>query len=319
VSESVARYLAADPSGLEQSERAVEVCRAQRLPELRRAAHNLSALLLEEGDLRRAAELAAEANAAHGMQVSLVMNHSAEAERAYFTGDWLTLLQAADSYLDADDAETTEWDLQLRARRAWIRVLCEKLPGNDIERCLETARRSGFDRLLYNAFAHGAFCHAIEGDQGRAAALLDELAVVWRAQPTTITVEWLSAVVHTAALSTDAVAVAAEVVATVPRRTRWVEAAEAMTAGALAAARGEHDVAARDWETAAARYDAVGGVSDGLLATGWAARAFLMAGDASAAAPALARVRAFAQRNLAPGLLTLTERRSPSTPPSELA
>jgi hypothetical protein len=305
VSESTARYLDADPTGVDGLERAVEVCRAQRLPQLRRASLNLSVLLLEEGDLRRAAELAAESRAADGGQASLVPSYSAEAEWAYFTGDWITLLHAADAYLDREDAESTEWDLQLRARRAWLRQLCGERTGSDIDRCLETGRRSGFTRLLFNACAHAALYHTLQGDDGCAAALLGELVEVWRDEPTTITVEWLSALAHTAALTPGTATFAAEVVATVPRRTRWVEAAEAMIAGALAAGRDDHPLAAREWVSAAARYDAIGGVSDAVLATAWAARALGSAGDAVTAAPHMARVRTFATRNRATKLLDL--------------
>jgi hypothetical protein len=275
----------AEPAGLDQLERTVELCRAQRLPALRRAAHNLHVILLEEGELARAAEVAAESAGAHGGQVSLVVRHSADATWAYYTGDWIGLLHAADEFLDADDSETTEWDLQLRGRRAWIRTLCGEPAGADIERCRDSAARYGFARLRYNACAQGALYHAIRGEGPAAVALLDELSGVWRTGPTTLTVEWLSAIVHAAALVPEAAGIVAHVVDTVPHRTRWVDAAAAMAAG--------------HWLDAADRYDEIGSVSDAVLATAWATRS-------GAADPAhLARVRAFAHRNRATGLLTL--------------
>ncbi|HEV7897874.1 MAG TPA: adenylate/guanylate cyclase domain-containing protein [Planosporangium sp.] len=305
VTEAIAQYLDGDLAGLDQLERAAELCRAQRLPALRRAAHNLSALLLEEGDLRRAADAAAESAAAHGMQVSLVISHSAEAERAYFTGDWGTLLHAADVYFDADD-ETREWDLQLRARRAWIRNLCGETSDLDIERCLETARHSGLDRLLYNACAHGALYHSIRGEDTHAVTLLGELVQTWREAPTTITMEWLSAVAHVATLTPSAALLATEVVATVPRRTRWVEAADLLASGARAEAAGDYAVAGSAWAEAVERYDAIGAASDAILVAASAVRAFAAAGsDAPRARSLSARVRAFAERNRAPGLVRL--------------
>jgi len=58
-------------------------------------------------------------------------------------------------------------------------------------------------------------------------------------------------------------------------------------------------MAAGHWLDAADRYDEIGSVSDAVLATAWATRS-------GAADPAhLARVRAFAHRNRATGLLTL--------------
>ncbi|GII21483.1 adenylate/guanylate cyclase domain-containing protein [Planosporangium mesophilum] len=304
VTEALAQHLDGDVAGLEQLERAVALCRAQRLPTLRRATHNLSGLLLEEGDLRRAAEAAAESAAAHAMQVSLVISHSREAEWAYFTGDWRTLLHAADAYFDADD-ETREWDMQLRARRAWIRALCGEDSGVDIERCLDTARRSGLDRLVFNACAHSALYHAIRGEETHAVTLLGELVQTWREAPTTMTVEWLSAVAHVATLSPSAALLATEVVATVPRRTRWVEAADLLATGARAEADGDYHLAGRSWAEAVERYDDIGAASDAILVAASAVRAFHAAGSEAKARPLLSRVRAFAERNRAPGLLRL--------------
>jgi len=89
-----------------------------------------------------------------------------------------------------------------------------------------------------------------------------------------------------------------------------------MTAAAGSAARGEPGAAAPLWLEAAARYDGIGAVSDAVLATAWAARAFQLAGHPVAAAPLLARVRAFAERNRAPRLLALAvgEPLEPVTP-----
>jgi hypothetical protein len=303
VSIASARYMTGDPAGLDELDGVVALSRAQRLPTLRRAAHNLHVLLLEEAELSRAAQAAAESVAAYGRQVSLVVSHSAAATWAYYTGDWIGLLQAADAFLDAEDAETTEWDLQLRGRRAWIRALCDEPPGTDIERCRDSAERYGFARLRYNAYAQGALFHACRAEDAAAVALLGELVQVWRAGPTTLTVEWLSAVVHTAALVPDAAALATEIVGTVPHRTRWIEAAAAMAAGARAAARGDHRAAARCWIDAAQRYDAIGSVSDAVLATAWTAR--VSGVGIHPPTRHLTRVRAFAERNRAPGLLAL--------------
>src|SRR5947208_2422160 len=127
---------------------------------------------------------------------------------------------AADAYLDAEDAETTEWDLQLRGRRAWLRALCQEPSGTDIERCRDSAQRYGFTRLRYNACAQGALYHACRGEDATVTALLDELVEVWRDAATkTLTAEWLSAVVHATALVPAAAPAAATVVGTLPLRT----------------------------------------------------------------------------------------------------
>ena len=304
ISAGTARYLGADRAGVAELGRVVEMCRAQRLPALRRGAHNLQVLLVEEAELAKGAQAAAESTAAYGRQVSLVISHSAAAMWAYFSGDWIGLLQAADAYLDAEDAETTEWDLQLRGRRAWLRALCQEPSGTDIERCRDSAQRYGFTRLRYNACAQGALYHACRGEDATVTALLDELVEVWRDAATkTLTAEWLSAVVHATALVPAAAPAAATIVGTVPLRTRWTQAASDMVAGAMAAARGDHGTAARRWLDAARRYDRIGSVSDAVLATAWAAR--VSGAGITRPGEQLSRVRQFAERNRAPGLLAL--------------
>jgi class 3 adenylate cyclase/tetratricopeptide (TPR) repeat protein len=309
VTGAMARYIAGDPSGLAELERCVVLCREQRLPALRRAAANLAVVVQEEGALARAAALQAESVSAEGAAVSLVLGHSEEAELAWFTGDWVTLLRAAEEYLDGDDTETTEWDVQLRGRRACLRLLCDEPVGEDLSRCLSAARQSGFPRLLFAACGYTALGNAIAGDRATAAALLAELAGVWRSAPTALTLEWLSALAHTSALvaAADPVAAqtAAEVVGTALIRNRWVEAAQSIVDGARAVALGTHDAAAREFAEAVRRYDAIGGTSDAVLAAAWAAREHLAAGAAEAAEEFLSRVRAFADRNRAPGLLRL--------------
>ncbi|GAA4685586.1 ATP-binding protein [Phytohabitans rumicis] len=282
VTEHATRYVAGDASALADLERAVEVCRAQSLPTLRRAAHNLATFRQEEGELAGAAELERESRGVHGGQLSLVLSHSEEAEVAYFTGDWPALLRAADEYLDEEGADTTDWDLQLRGRRAWIGALCGRPQVSDVARSLDVARRSGFVRLRYNAYAHGALSRALDGDTAGAAALLAELVELWHEAPTALTLEWLSAAVHADVLTGGSTV--ERVVRTSVRRTRWVVAAEALVAG--------------DPATAAERYDEIGCASDAVLAAAWAARA---TGSAAHAA----RVRAFAERTGATGLLSL--------------
>jgi class 3 adenylate cyclase len=290
VTEHATRYVAGDLTALADLEGVIETCRAQGLPTLRRALHNLATFRQEEGDLSGAAELERESRGVHGGQVSLVLSHSEEAELAYFSGDWVALLRAADEYLDHEDegAGTTDWDLQLRGRRAWIGALCGRPDGEDIPRSLDVAHRSGFVRLRYNAYAHGALARALAGDVDGAAALLADLAALWREAPTALTLEWLSAAAHATVLTPAAAPAMAEVVRTSLRRTRWVVAAQALVAGDPAAA--------------VALYDDIGCASDAALASVWAARAL---GDEVH----LDRVRAFAARNHADALLRLARAR----------
>ncbi|MEJ3744715.1 adenylate/guanylate cyclase domain-containing protein [Actinomycetes bacterium KLBMP 9797] len=280
VTQHAAAYIAGDARALDDLERVVETCRSQGLPVLRRATHNLATFLQEEGDLARAAELERESQTIHGGQIGFVPSHSEDAELAYFAGDWIGLLQAADAYLDGEGADSTEWDLQLRGRRAWLGVLCGRPADHDVARGLRAARESGSARLRYNATAHGALFHALRGDSALAAEFLAELAEVWRDAPTALTMEWLSAAAHASVLAPAATPSVTAVLDTAVRRTRWVVAAEALVAG--------------DFDAAVATYDEIGSASDAALAAA-------LAGDRYRD-----RVRAFADRNHAPGLLTLT-------------
>ncbi|MDQ7909671.1 adenylate/guanylate cyclase domain-containing protein [Phytohabitans sp. ZYX-F-186] len=286
VTEHATRYVAGDLTALDDLAAVVETCRAQGLPTLRRALHNLATFRQEEGDLSGAADLERESRSVHGGQLSLVLSHSEEAELAYFDGDWVALLRAADEYLDHEDegAGTTDWDLQLRGRRAWIGALCGRPAGEDIARSLDVAHRSGFVRLRYNAYAHGALAHALAGDPDGAAALLADLAALWREAPTALTLEWLSAAAHATVLTPAAKPAMAEVIRTSLRRTRWVVAAEALVAGDPAAA--------------ATLYDEIGCASDAALASVWTAHA-------TRSPSHLDRVRTFATRNHADTLLDL--------------
>jgi hypothetical protein len=97
----------------------------------------------------------------------------------------------------------------------------------------------------------------------------------------------------------------AAVVDTAVRPTRWVAAADKLVTGASAAAAGRLAEAGDHWAAAVERYDEIGSSSDAVLAAAWTARALRAAGDDAGAAPYLARVRTFAERNRAPGLLAL--------------
>lgn len=310
ITEATSRYLAGDGAAVAALEQVLQECRENRLPAQRRAAHNLAVLITEEGDLTRAMELEEESQQVDGGRMHQLPSHSEEALRAYHTGDWPTLLQAAEAYLDVDAAETIEWDLQLRAQRAWIRVLCGEPSGDDVARCVESAERSGFARLRLSVYAHCALCRVLEGDVETAVELVGRLVEVWRIAPNTQVSEWLPAAAHGAVLLAEhgqrpAAELVLGVAQTVPLRTPWVIAAGQVAAGAVAVAAGDTPGAAGRFAKAVAAYDRLGVMSDAVLAAAWAGRSYALAGD-SAAADYLNRVRGFAARAGAPGLAELT-------------
>ncbi|HEX6077958.1 MAG TPA: adenylate/guanylate cyclase domain-containing protein [Micromonosporaceae bacterium] len=310
ITEATSRYLAGDGAAVAALEQVLQECREQRLPAQRRAARNLAVLITEEGDLTRAMELEEESEQVHGGRLYQMPSHSEDALRAYHTGDWQTLLQAAEAYLDVDAAETTEWDLQLRAQRAWIRVLCGEPSGEDVKRCLDRADRSGFARLRLCAYAHAALCRVLEGDAGVASELVGRLAEVWATTPNTQVSEWLPAAGHASVLLAErgwrpAAESILGIAESVPLRTPWALAAGYVAAGATALAAGDAELAACRFCDAVAAYDQLGVVSDAVLAATWAARGCALAED-PAATGYLDRVRGFAERVGAPGLIALT-------------
>jgi hypothetical protein len=72
-----------------------------------------------------------------------------------------------------------------------------------------------------------------------------------------------------------------------------------------ASAAGDHAAAAIAATMAVGRYDAIGSVSDAVLAAVAAVRASRAAGDTEAVTALAERVRSFAERNRAPGLIAL--------------
>jgi len=310
ITEATTRYLVGDGAAVTALEHVLRECREQRLPAQRRAAHNLAVLITEEGDLIRAMELEEEAQEVDGGRLYQLPSHSEEALRAYHTGDWPTLLQAAEAYLDVDAADTTGWDLQLRAQRAWIRVLCGESSGEDVERCLDSAERSGFGRLRLSVYAHAALCRALEGQPALASELIGKLAEVWATTPNTQVSEWLPAAGHASVLlaAQGRRAAAEQVLAitgSIPLRTPWAVAAGYVAEGATALVAGDARLAARRFREAVAAYDEVGVVSDAVLAAVWAGRTCRLV-DEPEAAGYLTRVAGFAERAGAPGLIELT-------------
>jgi class 3 adenylate cyclase/tetratricopeptide (TPR) repeat protein len=301
---ATARYLAGEPAGLTALEETVEFCRRHRLPSLRLAARNLATVLEEEGDLRRSRQLAAESETVPDDRRVLVPNRSESAESAYLDGDWPAVLAAAGEGPGGPEDGTADRDHRLRALSGWIRVLRGEDPGDTVAPCVEAARRSGFRRLLRCALAHGALCLALQGRQADAAGLLRQLEESWHADPTWPSREWLAAAAHAAALAgPERTAALRAVLAALPRRTLWAEAALHLLDGATAAHDGDHAEAARRYAQAVTVYDRMGDESDAALAAAWTLAALVRAGDVAAAEGWRQRVRRFARRNGADRLL----------------
>jgi len=318
ITEATMRYLTADPDAVSELERVVEHTRAHHLPAYSRALNNLGTILEQEGELSRAAAVLAESRSAAGARVNIIIGYDTEAWQAYYSGDWVTLLRSADAYFDAQDTETTDWDLQLRGRRACLRALTGQSPAAEIARCVEFAEQAGFVRLQFCAYATGALAWVLAGDWPQAVALLEALSRTWHQGPTTMTVEWLTAALHTASLlataspdadqrplARKAVGIVADILDSMIRSTRWTRVATTTITGARAALAGEYKTAGDLLARAADEYEAIGSVSDAVLTRLWAARAWHLAGDTTAFETCAEPVRAFAARNHVPKLADL--------------
>ena len=297
-----ARYQSGDPAGYAQMRELVQRCRDQRLLELRRAIRNLAVLVLEEGDWARSVALLNESQ-----QLDTPGSHQLTTEfaqtamQAYFTGDF--------GALDTAEAGVeTLWE-ENRDLRACMRALRDD-PGAtaDADAAVAAARAGGFQRHLWPALAAAALCRAVQRHHAEAAELLAELTDQWCKVTVIPSGEWVSKAAHAAALTGPGPAEALRApLADLAYRTPWAEAALQVVTGAVARAGGDPAEAGRCYLAAADRYRAIPVATDRVLALALAAAAFAEAGQPDRAAPALTEVRAFAERNSAPGLLRIAE------------
>jgi predicted ATPase/class 3 adenylate cyclase len=309
---ATARYESRDPSGLDELHAVTEHCRANRLMALRRAARNLAHVVREEGDWQRSEVLLAEGNQLNEPgSHNVVTDPVDEAMRALFTGDLAALAAVA----DAADAAASGWR-EMRNLRAFVRVLREEPPADYDEagEALAAAREAGFHRQLWVELADTALCRALQQRRAEAAELLTELAARWRKVPVIASGAWVTKAAFAAALTGPGPAEALRVpLAELPRHTDWSEAALQTVTGAVARASGEDARAGEHHLVAAGIYARISTVTDRMLALALAAAAFTRAGETARAEPALAEVRAFAERNAAPGMLRLCDPAPPVT------
>jgi class 3 adenylate cyclase/predicted ATPase len=294
-----ARYQAGDRAGLADLQAVLELCRTQRLFALRRAIQNVAYALREEGDWAGSDALLSELDDGHAPAAVLATGYSQDAMRAHFEGDWVRLLQAGSALA----APGGEWDLQVRCLCGWIGALGSGTPPGEAAAILSIGRRSGFHRLEWTALAHGALCHAVQGQPDEATELLRELARSWRRVRAIASGEWIDAAGHAAALSgRDACVTVRDMLGEVPHRTPWVEAALHTVTGGLATADGDRDRAVQMHLAAAEIYATIPNLTDQMLALTAAVRA---AGAPDELGEIRAELAAFVARNRCPRLLGL--------------
>ncbi len=278
------RYLGGQPTGLVDLREALEFCRTQRLPSLRRARSMVADALAEEGDLAAARALF-DGSAPHASLEPLDAGGPGPAIEALSAGDWDRFLAAAESFLATPDGSR---DLRVRAARGWLRALRGDGAGaeSDAATALRTARSTGFWRPMWTALGHGAFCEAVLGRPDDAERLLRELGESWRRMRTIASGAWVAAAAHAAdRVDPDAALVLRDALGDAPHHTAWSRAAMSCVDGTLAAARGEYVPAAMRYLDGAQRFAAAGSTTDRMLALGGVVRALSAAADTAGAHP----------------------------------
>jgi hypothetical protein len=300
-----ARYQSGDREGLLELRSVVEFCREHELLALRRALQNLAWAMREEGDWTGSDALLTEMRPGVPGGHNLATGYSDVVQKSYFDGDWPRLLGAAQAIIDSPGGE---WDLQARGICAWVRMLqtepSRESEPDQVDALLAAGRRSGFHRLQWASLGHGALCRALQGRFTDAEALLTELAKTWRDVGTIVSGEWIDVSAHAAFLSGRVAAVVIrDMLADVPHRTPWVEAARRTVAGATAFADGDFARAADLHLAAADIYGQIPHQSARMLSLVWAVRSLRQAGEPDQ--PWRGELEEFAGRTGTPRLLTL--------------
>ncbi|WP_435055002.1 ATP-binding protein [Micromonospora aurantiaca (nom. illeg.)] len=305
---AVVRYQAGAEEAYAELADVTEECRVERLTSRRRAVHNLAWVLQEEGDLTGSARLVDEQRSLDlAGEHALTVSFSDQWARSYYSGDWTSALRMAEG---STRRPTDEWDLHIVAVSGWIRALGDDPAGPGtgedlVDQALVAARRSGFQRVLRSTLAHAALCRAVQGRRDETMALLTELDEDWRQTKMIPFAEWVPAIGHVAALlGGDAAVLVRDLLAHAPRVTRWAREAGRSAEAALARGDGDAARAGRLLTSAAEGYAEMTDVTDQMIASALAVGPLTEA-DPPAAAATLARVRAFAGRHAATGLLRI--------------
>jgi tetratricopeptide (TPR) repeat protein len=306
----MARYFAGNRVGLTDLHDALEQSRSHLPMTAKRVIQNVAYTMWEEGDWAGSQAMLEEGRSVGVPGVHhLSTRYSIDAQGAHFAGDWNQLMAATEAIQD----DTGEWDLQGRGLRAWIGALRRTSgaePSDEVGALLADGRRSGFHRLLWNAFAHAALCRALQGRPEDAAELLAELTHSWRRIRAITSGEWIDAAAYAGALTgRDACAAVRDMLAEVRHRTPWVDASMRTVMAGLAGADGDAQRAAELHFAAAEIYGAIPNSTYRTLSLAMGLRALgkpdAVPGMEIRAETARAAVLAFADRNQAPGLLDL--------------
>jgi class 3 adenylate cyclase/tetratricopeptide (TPR) repeat protein len=235
----VARATRGDRDGLADLERSIEIAVGASSPESVRGYFNLGSMLANFGDLRRAAELHAQARALADRYGDAAWTDWLEAERVYqhyWAGEWKEAEELAERLLGkAKDGASGRLELDGSLVSGWI-----ALARGDVDAAVANADRAdAFSRHaddpqnLYPALAFRARALLAAGRKDDASQSLDVLLGSMREMPSLPSFWVLDLVV-----ALDALGRADELieVAAVAPQTRWLDAALAYARGDAAEA-----------------------------------------------------------------------------------
>jgi class 3 adenylate cyclase/tetratricopeptide (TPR) repeat protein len=231
----VARTLNGDLGGVDDLERAVEIAPPLSF-ELMRALNNLVSTLVELGELERGFALmtrSLEAARRHGNVVAVAWVETQQLDRLYWIGAWEELLERAEQMLDAETSSTPAlMAIDAYIFRARLRLAKGQVEGavEDSAKLVDHARIQGDPQVAFPAFATRAHVLYEAGRHAEAGIAVDELLDRWRASPSSAAGPWVAELAHVL----DGLgrgSELAEASAKVRLRTRWLDAAQALTAG----------------------------------------------------------------------------------------
>jgi class 3 adenylate cyclase/tetratricopeptide (TPR) repeat protein len=264
----VARTLNGDLGGVDDLERAVEIAPPLSF-ELMRALNNLVSTLVELGELERGFALmtrSLEAARRYGNVVAVAWVETQQLDRLYWIGAWEELLARAEQMLDGGTSSTPAlMAIDAYIFRARLRLAKGHVEGavEDSAKLVEHARIQGDPQVAFPAFATRAQVLYEADRQAEAGASADELLDRWRDSPSSAAGPWVAELAHVL----DGLGRGSELTeasARVRLRTRWLDAAESLTAG--------------DAVRAAEIYDEIGARSDAAKTRLRAAEFLLAAG-----------------------------------------
>jgi hypothetical protein len=294
------RYLAGDPGGLPDLERALETCRRNGLPIWRRAAMNLAYAMCEEGNLLASHTLRSEVIAS--LPPDSAMRLSDDAWRAYLDGDWHRLLAVTANF---EAAAGVRWNAPERYVCIWVRIL----RGEDLKQPFEdqltdTLAAATFEhRLDWVRLANVALIRALQSQHEEATLLLTRLVTAWRKNPGIVSGQWAAPASHAAALAGQPACHLLHAALTeANRRTPWVQAAIHTTIGG--ATHNDPETAFSSHIAAADIYHRLPDISDRMLALAAAHRS-LGQHPHPPATKSRRELEAFAHQAEAPGLLAI--------------